>query len=153
MKTIKTTQNKKGRARRKGSPPASRRGSVKGSVDPKKIIRYGQIVYSVFWDSGAPGAGADYELIFKWRDSYAARLSFDEPQGPYNSLAQAVRAAELNRITSATVSIDSQELSPEQIAKMLRYVGELPFGLRINGEIWLVDRDKKFVRKVDEDHS
>jgi len=80
-------------------------------------------------------------------------LSFDEPKGPYNSLAKAVKATELNRVTEATVSIDSQELGSEQIAKMLRYTGESPFGLRINKEIWLVNRDKKFVRKVDEDHS
>jgi hypothetical protein len=51
------------------------------------------------------------------------------------------------------VSIDSQELSSEQIAEMLRYFGEPPFGLRINGEVWLVNEKKKFVRKVDEDHS
>jgi hypothetical protein len=122
-------------------------------VGPKKIIQFGEEVFSVFWDSGAPGAGAEYESVFKWRDNYAVCLSFDEPQGPYSSLVEAVKAVELNRVTEATVSIDSQELSSEQIAKMLRYFGEPPFGLRINGEIWLVDRDKKFVRKVDEDHS
>jgi hypothetical protein len=66
---------------------------------------------------------------------------------------QAVKAAELNRVTEATVSIDSQEISSEQIAKMLRHLGKPPFALRINGEIWLVNRDKKFVRKVEESQS
>jgi hypothetical protein len=153
MKKIKTAKKKNRKVGRQGSPKANRRASVKSTADPKKIIRFGEVVYSLFWDSGAPGPGAEYESVFKWRDNYAVCLSFDEPQGPYNSLARAVKAAELNRVTEATVSIDSQELSSEQIAEMLRYFGEPPFGLRINGEVWLVNEKKKFVRKVDEDHS
>jgi hypothetical protein len=153
MKKIDTAQKKKRKVGGQGSPRATRRGSVGRKVDPERIIRYGQIVYSLFWDSGAPGPGAEYESVFKWRDSYAVCLSFDEPQGPYNSLMQAVKAAELNRVTEATVSIDSQEISSEQIAKMLRHLGKPPFALRINGEIWLVNRDKKFVRKVEESQS
>lgn len=147
MKKVKTDQKKNRKVR---GPGLSRRGSPpERKADPKKIVRYGEVVFSVFWDSGAPGAGADYELIFRWRDSYAVCLSFDEPQGPYNSLGQAVKATELNRVTEATASIDSRELSSEQIAKMLRYIGDPPFGLRINGAIWLVNEKKKFVRKVD----
>lgn len=147
MKKIKTDQKKNRKVR---GPRVSLSGSWAGrKADPKKIVRHGEVVFSVFWDSGVPGAGAEYELVFKWRDSYAVCLSFDEPQGPYNSLAQAVRAAELNCVTEATVRIDSQELSSEQIAKMLRCTGEPPFGLKINGEVWLVTEKKKFVRKVD----
>jgi hypothetical protein len=148
VKKIKTHQEKN---RKVGGPGLSLSGSpAERKVDPKKIVRYGEVVFSVFWDSGAPGAGADYELILKWRGSYAARLSFDEPKGPYGSLVEAVKRVGLNGVTNATVSVESQELRSEHIAKMLRYIGEPPFGLRINGEIWLVSRDKKFVRKSEE---
>ena len=149
MKKIKTAQKKNSKVRGRGFSRTSRGSSAERKVDPKKIIRFGEVVYSVFWDSGAPGPGAEYESVSKWRDSYAVCLSFDEPQGSYNSLVQALKATELNCVTEATVSIDSQELSSEQIAKMLRYIGDPPFGLRINGEVWLVNEKKKFVRKVD----
>jgi hypothetical protein len=153
MNKIRTAQKKNRKVGGQDSPQATRRGSAGRKVDPKRIIRYGQVVYSLFWDSGAPGPGAEYESVFKWRDSYAVCLSFDEPQGPYSSLVQAVKAVELNRVTEATVSIDSHELTSQQIAKMLRYPGEPPFGLRINGEIWLVNEKKKFVRKSEESRS
>jgi len=149
VKKIKTDLEKNRKSGGQGPPRTTGKGSAGGAEDPKKIIRFGEVVYCLFWDSGAPGPGAEYESVFKWRDSYAVCLSFDEPKGPYNSLTQAVKATELNHITEATVSIDSQELDSEQIAKMLRCPGEPPFGLRINGETWLVGRDKKFIRKVD----
>jgi hypothetical protein len=55
-------------------------------------------------------------------------------------------------VTRATVRIDSEELSSEEIAKMLRYTDEPPFGLKINGEAWILNKERKFVRRVNEDY-
>ena len=76
------------------------------------------------------------------------KLSFDEAMGPYNSLSVAVRAAELNFVTQATVSISSSELMAEQIAKILRCSHEPPFALSINNETWLLNKGRKFVRNT-----
>jgi hypothetical protein len=122
------------------------------SLSANKITQYGKVVYSVFWDSGAPGAGADCELIFKWRERYAARFSWDEIKGPYGSLPEAIKETRLNSITSATVSIDSQELSSQQIVDMLKYKEDRTISLEINGETWLITTtDKKFVKKLEDD--
>ena len=91
--------------------------------------------------------GADFEFIYKWRDRYAVGLSFDEPQGPYQSLSEAIRASDLNLVTSATVSISSSELTAGEIAQMLKSSLEPPFTLKINNEIWLLSKENKFMKE------
>ena len=148
MKRSKTIKSRNGKVRGRVFQGKNRRDRIEGSEDLNKIIRYGRVVYNVFWDSGAPGPGAEYEYVYKWRDRYAVKLSFDEPMGPYNSLSAAVRAADLNFVTQATVSISSSELTAEQIAKILRCGHEPPFALSINNETWSLNKDKKSVRNA-----
>jgi len=59
--------------------------------EAQKIIRFGKVVYELFWDSGGPGAGAEYEYVFRWRDKYACRLSYADPRGPFDDLQTAIR--------------------------------------------------------------
>ncbi|OGP61000.1 MAG: hypothetical protein A2162_07345 [Deltaproteobacteria bacterium RBG_13_52_11b] len=117
--------------------------------EAKKIIRYGKVVYNVFWDSGGPGAGADYECVYRWRDKYAVCLSFDEPQGPFGTIRAAICGADLNFVTPATVEIQSMELVSKEIAKLLRCQLDPPFFLRINGEPWALSEKRKFVPKIE----
>jgi len=146
---MRSTTDQKGNGKKANKLNVS--GKTEGNraddkIDPRKIIRFGKIVYSVFWDSGGPGAGADFEFIYKWRDRYAVGLSFDEPQGPYQSLSEAIRASDLNLVTSATVSISSSELTAEQIAEILKPNEDPPFALRINEEIWRLSQAGKFIK-------
>lgn len=112
-----------------------------------RITRYGKIVYNEFWDSGAPGPGADSECVYKWRGWYAARYSTGDIMGPYKSLHGAIKGAELNNVGQATVSIISSELKAGEIARMLRSDIDPPFTLEINDEIWGLSKDRKFVRE------
>ena len=140
---------------RSESKKVKARSAAKGTdkyeavVEANKIIRYGRVVYSVFWDSGGPGAGADYECVFRWRDHYATCLSFDDPMGPFDTIRAAIRAADLNFVTPATVEIQSTELTSEEIAKLLRCQLDPPFSLRINGEPWVLSEMGKFGRKIE----
>lgn len=125
------------------------RGKVNNKIEitPDEIIEHGKVAFSMYWDSGGPGAGADFERIYRWRDRYAASLTYDDPMGPYDSLLAAVKAAELHFVSDAVVSISSDELSAQEIARILRYQGAPPFSLQINGEVWSADKKKRFVRK------
>jgi len=146
---MRSTTDRKGNAKKANKQNIS--GKTEGNraddtIDPRKIIRFGKIVYSVFWDSGAPGPGADYEFIYKWKDRYAVGWSFDEPQGPYQSLSEAIRVSGLNLVSSATVSISSSELTAEKIARILKTNGDSPVALRINDEIWRFSQTGKFIK-------
>jgi hypothetical protein len=44
--------------------------------EARKIIRFGTVVYELFWDSGGPDAGAEYERVFRWRDKYAGLSAY-----------------------------------------------------------------------------
>src|SRR5262245_34871659 len=119
--------------------------------EAKKIIRFGKVVYELFWDSGGPGAGAEYEYVFRWRDKYACRLSYAEPMGPFDDIRAAIREAWLDNITSATVHINSTELSSEEIAAVLRCdenedAASMEF--HINDGPWCFNTEGKAVRRA-----
>jgi len=68
---MRRTIDQKGNAKKANKQNVSGKTEVNRAddqIDLRKIIRFGKIVYNVFWDSGGPGAGADYECIYKWRD-------------------------------------------------------------------------------------
>ena len=110
------------------------------------IVEEGERVYYQFWDSGAPGAGADYESVYRLGESYAVYLSFDDPRGPYKTLIEAVQDADLNRVLGATKEIWSSELDANEIAGLLQCEESPGFSLKINGEPWKLGEDGIFVR-------
>ncbi len=146
MKRPTSLKGKEKKSKMEGILDFRRKQKGDAKISPSKIVQYGKIVYEVFWDSGAPGAGADWECIYKWRDRYAVGLSFDEPLGPFDTLSEAIRASELNMVTSATVHISSSELTAEQIARILKPNVDPPFTLRINDKIWRLSQGGKFIK-------
>lgn len=47
------------------------------------IMEKGDCAYHQFWESGAPGAGADYESVYRFSDRYLVIYSFeDDAMGP-----------------------------------------------------------------------
>jgi hypothetical protein len=149
MKRTKISSRRTTMATEKGKSKRNGKGRVKRKISPGRIIQYGKVAFSVFWDSGNPGAGADYERVFRWRNKYAVRYSTWDTEGPFDSLRKAITVTGLNRISTTIIEVSSDELTSEQLAKILRCPFELPSSLRINNEIWVPNQKKKFVRSGD----
>ena len=118
------------------------------SREARKIIRFGRVVYELYWDSGGPGAGAESEYLFRWRDKYASRKSYTEPKGPFDDIRTAIRGAELNAVGGAVVYINSTELSSEEIAELLWDMGTMGESFRINDEPWGFNEEGRAVRRA-----
>ncbi|MGI0481647.1 hypothetical protein ACN4EE_12745 [Geminocystis sp. CENA526] len=109
----------------------------------------GEVVYSVYWDSGAPGAGAGYELIYLWKGQYVVWLTDDPDRPVYDNLTEAIMGVELNFVNDAIKEIKSTELSSEEIVELLEvYIGNNIHKLTINGEDWEVNKQGNFTRIV-----
>ncbi|WP_026370077.1 hypothetical protein [Kallotenue papyrolyticum] len=106
--------------------------------DVDTILEEGELVYSLYWDSGAPGAGADSEAVYLWDEEYFAVLSYEEEmQGPFATLREAIEACELNYVNESVEAIDSTELRAAEIAALLRTDAETSLQrLTINNEDW-----------------
>lgn len=83
------------------------------------IIENGECVYSLSWDSGAPG-GSGVERVY-WLDGvYAVALDDGDLFGPYKSLKDAIVShEELYLVGEATIAIESGELTGDEIAALL----------------------------------
>jgi len=111
------------------------------------ILEEGEIVYSLQWDSGGPAAGAGYEVVYKFRDSYWTHSDYEGLSGPYDSLDEALSDA-FKTVTSATERIRCSELSSEEIVELLEpYVLECTKRIVINGEAWVVTPEGRFMKK------
>ena len=114
--------------------------------DKEDIANNGDPVYTLSWDSGAPGPGADVECIYKIGDAYYAILSYEGwPTGPYENLVEALRASELDLILSAVTEIECVELSDFELSEILRSTNDPGFYLTINGAKWQLDQKGQFV--------
>jgi hypothetical protein len=109
--------------------------------DSDAIFEEGEKVYSLYWDSGAPGAGAGYESVYKWNGQYYLLLSDgDDENEPFDTLREAIDAGELTYVNSAMQEITSTELSAIDIVAMLNNDKSEPAErLTINGELWQRD--------------
>lgn len=119
-------------------------GAIPDDSLREEIIDKGEVVYSLFWDSGAPGPGAEYETIYRFQDKYYPILSYEEDTIPYETIEAALEASELTLITEATQEIETTEIAAAQLVQMLRYEGDKNISIAINGENWLVSPDGKF---------
>lgn len=115
--------------------------------DSEAIFEEGEKVYSLYWDSGAPGAGAGYESVYKWNDRYYLLLSDgDGADEPFDTLREAIDAGELTYVNSAMQEITSTELSAAEIVAMLNNDESDPVErLTINGELWQRDASGTWV--------
>ena len=84
--------------------------------DIEKIIEEGETAYKLYWDSGGPGAGADYEVIYKYADKYFCAHSNNPMDGPYDSLDDALDEGYL-MITDASEAVWCDEIPTQEIAK------------------------------------
>lgn len=102
------------------------------------ITEYGEQVYSLFWDSGGPGGGAEYEYIYRYQGYFYPILSYDYDVQPYSSLGEALRESELSTLLDACEEIEFPPEYRNQIMPLLNYAGEDGRDIRINGEVWFV---------------
>jgi hypothetical protein len=108
----------------------------------EEMVENGKIVYSFYWDSGGPGAGADVEAIYKYDGKYCLRLSFEDEVIVYDGLEEALDAGELFLVNEATVSIESTEIPSEELIKKLTYLGEEDHKFLINHKEFLINKNK-----------
>jgi hypothetical protein len=139
------TANRKQNRRAKAG---ASREQDKETASREAIVEFGEVVYDHFWDSGGPGAGAESECVFRWRDKYACHSSYGGTTGPFDDILTAIHGAALNAVASATVHISSTELSSEEIAELLWDMDSMGAGFLINGEPWGFNEEGTAVRRV-----
>jgi hypothetical protein len=101
----------------------------------EEIAEDGEIVFALWWDSGAPGPGADREVVYKYQGQYFLVTSDPELYGPYGSVASAIGGFET--VGPATEGISCTEMSTEELVALLEYSGGgEEITLTINGEKW-----------------
>jgi hypothetical protein len=89
-------------------------------------------VFSLDWDSGAPGAGAGTESVYEFAGKYFGLSSEGLWDGPYESLEDCWGRI---HVSGATTAISCWEWSEEEIIDRLEFFGA-PAGLNINGTDW-----------------
>jgi hypothetical protein len=97
------------------------------------------VAWSLFWDSGDPGVGADYDLALKKGGRYFVQGS-DGDRGPFDTLEEAIEAGCLACVTTATLSIRSTERTAEEVVGMLEvYIDREKAGqpLLVNGRLFI----------------
>jgi len=104
------------------------------------ILDEGSTVFEKYWDSDAPGAGADSETVYLYTDLYWANDSTLGLAGPYESLEDAL-FGDMTAITDATKWITCTELEPKELLPYLWICGEPPNEITINDETWAIEED------------
>lgn len=103
-------------------------------------------VYSLSWDSGAPGPGAWCDGVSLIGGLYYVDLE-PEVYGPFYRFEDALQNTEILSVTTATTDVDCSMLSERQITQWLRPF-DLPYGfsLCINGTPWTWVPDGRWKR-------
>jgi hypothetical protein len=110
------------------------------------IHEQGDVVFSLAWDSGGPGAGAGVDCIYKYRD-YFWRLDDFGLAGPFSDFEDALWG-EYIAVSSATESIECSEWSTEELIQKIKPIGlDDNVNITINGEGWQLDPDGNIIRK------
>jgi hypothetical protein len=110
------------------------------------IYETGEVFYRYYWDSGAPGPGAEYEYIYYYQGRYYPVLSYDDMLKPFDTLDEALVASELLKVTDACVDIYAPTIPVDQLIKKLVYLGEgeRDRSITINGVKCIMSKDRKF---------
>jgi hypothetical protein len=103
------------------------------------IHEKGEVVFREYWDSGGPGAGADVECIYKYREHFWRYDSDYGLSGPFYDFEDSLWD-EYIAVTSATRSIDCSEWSTEELIQKIKPKDlEDSINITINGEKWQLD--------------
>jgi len=109
------------------------------------IKENGELVFSLEWDSGAPGAGAGIESVYRWNNKFVVSSLDDCNPGPFASLENALEANALLNVNAATRRVFSSLLPTNDLAKQLR-CREMGLTILINGETWISSATGRFRR-------
>lgn len=110
----------------------------------EEVIEHGTPVYRLYWDSGGPGAGADNEWVYAYQGSFYVSLSYEaELFGPYETLEEAAKFAELFSVNESTEEIETI-VAAEDLVKRLEYQGDRDHTFIINGSKWRVSAEGVF---------
>lgn len=99
------------------------------------------VVFSMTWDSGAPGAGAHADEVFRIEGKYWAE-GWLESGGPFDTLAEAVAALTGDDgiyVSDCTEAIWSSEWTEDEIIARISTLEE-PDAVAINGARWPLER-------------
>lgn len=92
----------------------------------------GELVFSLYWDSGGPGAGAGTERVYRLAGKYLLSSASFGWSGPYDSLDEAFGTIV---VTGATKEIWSSEWSEDELIARMELYSPGPL-LEINGTRW-----------------
>lgn len=114
--------------------------------DPDEISEEGwtqfhvraECVFTLFWDSGGPGAGAGEERIFRWQGKFYFFSEYWDVPNPFDSFEEALKGSEQCRVSTATQWIRSKLMGSDELVKLLEPTGG-GIALSINGEDWRFD--------------
>ena len=114
------------------------------NTDIETVVSEWDVVYTLAWDSGAPGPGAGVEFIYKSEGKYVAILEGDLI-GPCDNLVDVLDQSELNLVLSGVTNIECSEMSSEELAAVLHSHNDPGFQLLINREKWELGLAQKFL--------
>lgn len=105
------------------------------------IEEQGQIVLSYAWDSDKPGGNGVYD-IYQWNGGYYLYdEEFDEMQGPFASLRDALLETGLNQLGGAIGEFRTNAMSDFELAQVLENHTDEDLVLRLNDVWWLFRAD------------
>lgn len=113
----------------------------------ERIIENFEPCFYIYWDSGNPGAGAEFENIYKYKEGYCPILSSEEEVFLYSTLEEALRASELLNVNDCVDTVFCNEKSAEELSKMLKYEGGEDHIIFINKTKWKIS--EKEIMKID----
>ena len=108
------------------------------------VHEQGEVVFSLSWDSGHPGAGAGADCIYKFRD-YFWRYDDFGLAGPFADFEEALWEDYIP-VTSATESIRCSEWPMKKLIQKLKPCElEEDHDIIINGQKWRMSPDGNLI--------
>jgi len=107
------------------------------------IREEGAEVYSEYWDGHGPASSGSNE-VYEWKGHYLVHLDASGwSESVYSSLSDAIHTEDLRVIGDAHQSVNSSELSYEELIHVLEvhpYI-DPPASLLVNGEVWVPEKN------------
>ena len=83
----------------------------------EEVVTKGKCVFSIYWDTGSPLAGAQVEQIYKYQGQYWTDKFQEEMMGPFTSFVEALEP--MLEIGNVTEYIECTEMGDEELAERL----------------------------------
>ena len=113
------------------------------------LNEHGRRVYTICWDSGGPGAGADLECIDEFLGRYWPHTSTDGLSGPYKSFKEVFEDEDkpFRYVTSAVEEIWCREMAIEELLPKLILSNSFDpgFTMEINGKPYKLSEDSRLI--------